>query len=98
MNHHTAFNIVRHGQHFLVRFAKDATFPQKIALKRTLAQIPNNSQVSIDGGGAMFIDHDILELIQEFRDSSENRKINVEIRNFPSSKFNLVSAIRNRSV
>jgi MFS superfamily sulfate permease-like transporter len=98
MNHHAAFNVVRDGQHFLVRFAKDATFLQKIALKRTLAQIPNNSQVSIDGGGAMFIDHDILELIQEFRDSSENRKINVEIRNFPSSKFNLVSAIRNRSV
>jgi MFS superfamily sulfate permease-like transporter len=94
MNHHAAFNVVRDGQNFLIRFAKDATFLQKIALKRTLAQIPNGSQVSIDGGGAMFIDHDIMELIHEFQDSCKSRGINTELRNFPSSKFNLVSAFK----
>jgi MFS superfamily sulfate permease-like transporter len=92
MNHHSAFNAVRDGDYVFIRFAKDATFLQKIALKRTLARLPNNAQVVIDGGGAMFIDHDILELIENFKESALTRNIKVELRNFPSIRFNLLSA------
>ncbi len=97
MNHHAAFTVVRDDKFFFIRFAKDVTFLQKIALKRCLAQLPNNSQVAIDGRGAMFIDHDVLELIREFADSAPARNIQVEIRNFPSTRFNLISAITHRA-
>ena len=92
MNHHSAFNAVRDGNYFFIRFAKDVTFLQKIALKRTLAQLPNDAQVVIDGGGAMFIDHDILELIEDFKKSAVTRGIKVELRSFPSVRFDIISA------
>jgi MFS superfamily sulfate permease-like transporter len=96
MNHHSAFNAVRDGNYFFIRFAKDVTFLQKIALKRTLAQLPNDAQVVIDGGGAMFIDHDILELIEDFKKSAVTRGIKVELRSFPSVRFDIISAFSSR--
>jgi len=93
MNHHAAFTVIRDGDNFYLRFAKDATFLQKIAIKRTLAQLPNNSHIVIDGGHAMFLDHDILELIEEFKNSSIDRHIAIQLRNMPSSKLNLFSII-----
>ena len=97
MNHHAAFTVVRDADFFFIRFAKDVTFLQKIALKRCLAQLPSNSQVAIDGRGAMFIDHDVLELIKDFQDSAPTRGIQVELRNFPPIKFDLLSAITHKA-
>lgn len=93
MNHHAAFTLVKDGPHHYLRFAKDATFLQKIALKRCLAQLPNHSHIVIDGGHAMFIDHDILELIEEFKDSAVDRHIVIQLRNMPAVKLNLLSII-----
>lgn len=95
-NHHLAFNIIRDGTSFYLRFAKDVTFVQKIALKRELARLPNDTDIIIDGGGAMFIDHDIFEMLEDFRRSARDRNINLELRNFPTAKFNLFSALRNK--
>lgn len=92
MNHHLAFTVVNDGQSYYLRFAKDVTFLQKIALKRTLAQLPNNSDILIDCGGAMFVDHDILELIADFKESAVDRNIKVELSNVPSVRFDLASA------
>jgi MFS superfamily sulfate permease-like transporter len=97
MNHHSAFSLVNDGRCYLLRFAKDVTFLQKIALKRTLAQLPNDSEVVIDCGGAMFVDHDIIELIQDFMESAIDRHIKVDVTNLPRTRFNLLSAITQRS-
>jgi MFS superfamily sulfate permease-like transporter len=97
MNHHSAFSVVHDGECYYLRFAKDVTFLQKIALKRTLAKLPNDSQIVIDGGGAMFIDHDILELLEDFKESAVDRHISVEITNIPSIKFDLLSAFSKRT-
>lgn len=93
MNHHAAFTVIKDGPNHYLRFAKDATFLQKIALKKALAQLPNHSHIVIDGGNAMFIDHDILELIEEFKDSAIDRHITIQLRNMPSIKPNLLSII-----
>ena len=92
MNHNSAFSVVNDGNCYYLRFAKDVTFLQKIALKRTLAQLPNNSEIVIDCGGAMFIDHDIFELLQNFQESAIDRRIKVDITNIPSVKFNIATA------
>lgn len=96
MNYHRAFTIVDEENRFYLRFSKDVSFLQKIDLKRTLARLPDYSDIIIDGGGSMFIDHDILELIEDFRRSARDRHIRMELRNFPSAKFNLFSALRNK--
>jgi MFS superfamily sulfate permease-like transporter len=86
-NYHAAFTAVHEEQSYFIRFNKDVTFIQKVALKRTLARIPDNASVIIDGGTAMFIDHDILELLQDFRSAAVDRRIKVTLRNFSSSKY-----------
>ena len=83
--------------HFFLRFAKDVTFLQKIALKRTLAQLPNDSDIVIDCGGAMFVDHDILELIADFKESAIDRHIRVDVLNMPKVQFNLLSSLTSRA-
>ena len=57
---------------------------------------PDHADIIIDGGGAMFIDHDILELIEDFRRSARDRHIRLVLRNFPSSKFDLFTALSNK--
>ena len=96
MNHHSAFTLVNDERLYLLRFAKDVTFLQKIALKRALAQLPDNSEIVIDCGGAMFVDHDIIELIDDFKASSVDRHIKVDVTNFPITRFNLLSAFTQR--
>jgi MFS superfamily sulfate permease-like transporter len=81
MNYHSAFSLIRDDNQFYLRFAKDVSFLQKVSIKKALARIPDNSTVFIDGGGAMFIDYDILEIIEDFRRSSVDRKIDVNVRN-----------------
>jgi MFS superfamily sulfate permease-like transporter len=95
-NHHLAFTIIQDENRYYLRFAKDVTFLQKIAVKRELAQLPDHSDIIIDGGGSMFIDHDIIEMLEDFRRSARDRHIKMELRNFPSAKFNLFSALRNK--
>lgn len=98
MNHHAAFTMVHDGNYFFLRFAKDVTFLQKIALKSTLAGLPDNSTIIIDGGSAMFIDRDILELLKDFKESADDRHITVDIRNLPSTRFDLLSAFSKRTI
>lgn len=96
MNHHRAFTIVNSGSSFYLRFAKDATFLQKIALKRALARIPNDSSIVIDGGGAMFIDRDIAEVVEDFQGSAVQRGIEVVVRNMPERAFDLLHVLGKR--
>jgi MFS superfamily sulfate permease-like transporter len=93
MNHHRAFTVVNSEKHFYLRFAKDVTFLQKIALKRALARIPHGSSIIIDGGGSMFIDFDIIEVIHDFQSSSVQRDIEVVLRNMPQRQFDLLLAL-----
>jgi anti-anti-sigma regulatory factor len=96
MNHHRAFTLVGSGSSFYLRFAKDVTFLQKIALKRALARIPNNASIVIDGSGAMFIDRDIAELVEDFQGSAVQRGIEVLLRNMPERSFDLLHVLGKR--
>ena len=80
MNHHSAFTMIHEGPDYYVRFAKDVTFLQKLPLKRALARIPDGSRVFIDTGGAMFVDHDIVDIIDDFCRSALERRIRVDVR------------------
>jgi MFS superfamily sulfate permease-like transporter len=51
-----------------INLAQEVSFLNKAAIKQTLAHIPANSYVIIDASDSFFIDHDVLELIKDFRD------------------------------
>jgi len=51
-----------------IDLAEEVSFLNKAAIKKTLAEIPENSRVVINAGHTVYIAHDILDLIEEFRD------------------------------
>ena len=63
-----------------LEFAEDVTFLNKASIQRTLTQLPDNSSVIIDMSKTVNIDHDVVEIINEFETNAEYRGIDLEIR------------------
>jgi MFS superfamily sulfate permease-like transporter len=89
MNHHSAITVVSEGSIYLIRFAKDVSFAHKPALKKILANLPERSEVTIDGTGAQFIDHDILEAVSDFYSGASKRDIKVTLKNLRSKRMSV---------
>lgn len=51
-----------------IDLAQEVSFLNKAAIKSTLNNIPENSNVIIDASDTVYIAHDVLDLIEEFRD------------------------------
>jgi MFS superfamily sulfate permease-like transporter len=66
-----------------IDLAQEVSFLNKAAIKSTLNDIPENSKVVIDASQTVYIAHDILDLIKEFKkDKSKNLNINVKLVGF----------------
>ncbi|MCO4763123.1 MAG: SulP family inorganic anion transporter [Myxococcales bacterium] len=63
-----------------VHFAEEVTFLNKGAVTRALDEIPDGCKVVIDASDSYFVDFDVLEIIEEFIVSAQNREIEVEYR------------------
>lgn len=78
-NHHAAVTLVNEGAFWLMRFNKDMTFVNKAEVKRKLRQVPDNTELIVNGSKSLIIDHDIHELINEFSFGARFRGIKVEL-------------------
>jgi MFS superfamily sulfate permease-like transporter len=79
-NFHRALFSVNENNNYLIRLTKDVSFLNKALLRQTFTDIPDGSKVIIDGSRSAFIDQDILETINDFRESSSTRDITVELK------------------
>ena len=79
-NHHDAITVVSQESNYLFRFTKDASFINKNEFRRKLRELPDHSQVVIDGTRALFIDHDIREIVEDFRQLAPYKGIQIETR------------------
>lgn len=79
-NFHRSLLSVHENGNYLIRLTNDVTFLNKALLRKTFREIPNGSNVIIDGSRSAFIDQDILETIVDFRESAANRDISVELK------------------
>lgn len=77
-NHHAAITLTQSNNHYLLRLNKDVTFLNRALLRSYLDRIEENSFLVIDGSKTQFIDHDILETIEDFLLSTEDANITVE--------------------
>lgn len=74
----------RHKEHLSgeiihINLAQEVSFLNKAAIKLTLENLPADSYVIIDASEAVYIDHDVLELIKEFTEiKAVERGIRVE--------------------
>jgi MFS superfamily sulfate permease-like transporter len=81
-NHHAALTVVKEDHLYLFRFNKDATFVNKNELRTKLRALPSNSHVILDGTKALYIDQDILEVVDDFRQLAGHKNITVEYKRF----------------
>ncbi|MBP6182417.1 SulP family inorganic anion transporter [Flavobacterium sp.] len=66
-----------------IDLAQEVSFLNKAAIKSTLNDIPENSKVIIDATDTVYIAHDILDLIHEFKTTrAKEDHIRVKLRGF----------------
>ncbi|WP_330082813.1 SulP family inorganic anion transporter [Methylocystis iwaonis] len=80
-NYHSAFALTRDGSNYLLRLQKDVSFLNKAPLRDILDSIEPDSYVVIDGTRATFIDHDIMETLDDFFKAAGDDNIRVELKN-----------------
>lgn len=50
-----------------IRLSEEVTFLNKASIQAKLDEVPDNARVVIDGSHSVHIDHDVLEIIHDFR-------------------------------
>jgi len=78
-NFHAAITLTQTNSHYVLALNKDVSFLNKARLRKFILHIPENSSVIIDAGRAQFIDHDILETIEDFLATAPDDNIKVEL-------------------
>lgn len=61
-----------------IRLSEEVTFLNRGAILRELSRIPDGSDVVLDLSSTFSIDHDVVEILQDFEASARNRNIRVE--------------------
>ncbi|MBS4071055.1 MAG: SulP family inorganic anion transporter [Algoriphagus sp.] len=67
---------------YLVKLQKDVSFLNKAPLMKELTQIPAGSNVILNASKAVFIDHDIQEVLNDFIDSAHTKNISITIEGY----------------
>ena len=62
-----------------IDLAQEVSFLNKAAIKTTLASIPKNSTVEINATDTVYIAHDVLDLIKEFKKVT-SKKDNIKVK------------------
>lgn len=79
-----------------LELAEDVTFINKASIQRTLSQIPDGAKVIIDASKSINIDHDVIEIIDEFKTNASFRDIELELIDVQPVKIkNQVKEIEN---
>lgn len=72
-----------HIRHFTVELALNVSFLNKKRMASVLDQMPEYSVVEIIGTDSVYIDHDILEIIQQFKPKAHNKHIQLMLKDIP---------------
>ncbi len=62
-----------------LRLSEEVTFLNKGAIRRELSRIPDGSRVTIDLNECFEMDHDVVEIIEDFRSTAGERGITVDV-------------------
>lgn len=76
----------KEGMHILT-FAENVTFLNKARVQSILESLPNESQVVLDTVQCKYIDHDVVEIIKDFRINAKERGIVVTTESRLDGKY-----------
>ena len=85
-NFQSTFRIARDGHDVTIEFEKDLYFLSKPQLKEALGSLNPGDKVIIDGSKAPFIDHDIFNMLHDYRETAKVQGIEYELRNVVLSR------------
>ncbi|QJW90203.1 SulP family inorganic anion transporter [Spirosoma taeanense] len=85
-NFQSTFRLNRDGRKVTIEFEKDLYFLSKPQLKEALGTLQPGDEVIIDGSKAPFIDHDIYNMLHDYRETAKVQGINYELRNIALSR------------
>ncbi|WP_138993789.1 SulP family inorganic anion transporter [Larkinella sp. C7] len=97
-NFQAAFRVVRDGNRVLIKIQKDMYFLVKPQLKETLRELQTGDEVLVDGTHASFIDHDIYNILQDFKETAHTLDIKYELKNVSLKKRSLRTHAKTREV
>lgn len=69
-----------HTRHFTIELALNVSFLNKKRIADLLDNIPEYATVEIIGTDSVYIDHDILEIFQQFKSKAHNRHIQLTMK------------------
>ena len=72
-----------------IKLNSNITFLNKVKLRKTLDEVPEDSVLTIDGGDCNFIDYDILEIISEYHTKALDR--NIELHTIGIESVNITA-------
>lgn len=72
-----------HSHHYYFRLAINVSFINKKKLKDELEKIPDYSIVDIDGAHSIYIDYDVIEVINEFKAKAHHKHIELHLQGIP---------------
>ncbi len=85
-NFRNPFDFVKNDYHtgeiIRLELAPQVSFFNKPSIQNTFDQIPRGSEMVIDATHSDFIDYDVMEAIEEFRDIAPKRDINLSLIGF----------------
>lgn len=84
-SYHSAIVLVNNEKDYLLRFNKDTSFLNKPKLKNLLRDIPTHTHLIIDGTRAVYIDNDIVEMIEDYVDSAPGKGISIDVQKSSSA-------------
>jgi MFS superfamily sulfate permease-like transporter len=70
-------------QYFTIELAMNVSFLNKKKILTTLDAIPSHSVVSINGSNSVYIDNDVLEIIQDYKSKAKNKHITLKLTAIP---------------
>lgn len=65
--------------HFRIKLAQNVTFLNKASILKTLNKMPEDSYVLIDASESNFIEHDVLEIIHDFKEAARHKNIKLSM-------------------
>lgn len=80
-NFQSTFRVDRQGRQVTIEFEKDLYFLSKPQLKEALGSLQPGDEVVVDGTKAPFIDHDIFNMLHDYREIAKVQGIDYQLRN-----------------
>jgi MFS superfamily sulfate permease-like transporter len=83
-NFHQSVAVSQSNGIYLVKLKKDVSFLNKAPLMKELSLIPEGSKVVLNASNAIFIDHDIQELLNDFIAAAPSKQITITTEDYNS--------------